>query len=200
MCKRYFILIFLTFITLTSCNRPKRHLVISKIKSTAKLATTETIIDKVVIGYKNRKFVGLINLGNAEYVAYTEATVKTGVDLTKLDKDDIKINGSQIEIELPMVEVIDFSYPFEKFRPDTLLSDNDLFNRIDVVDQEEFFRQAEIDIREHLEYMGIKEQTEINTRKLMESMLTNMGYKEIYISFSDSGKFISQINPNPTIE
>ena len=143
--------------------------------------------------------MGIINISNAEFVAYTQAIVKTGVDLTKLDKNAINIKGNLIEIELPMVEVLDFSYPFDKFRIDPLLSDNDIINRIDVVDQEYYYRQAEIDIRKHLEYMGIKEQTEENTRKLMETLLKNLGYKEIYITFSEKGNFIPQINTNPDI-
>jgi hypothetical protein len=181
----------------TSCNRPKRHLVISRIQSTAKLATTETIIDKIIIGTKSRKLLGIVQINQAEFVAYTQATVKTGVDLTKLKAKDVNIRGNLIEVQLPMVQVLDFAYPFDKFRIDTVLSDNAFLNRIDVIDQENYFRGAELDIRKNIRYMGIKEQTEENTRKMMESLLRNLGFEEIYITFSDSGIFIPQVNINP---
>ena len=181
-------------IALASCHRPERHLVISKIRSTAQLATTETVIDKIVIGGKSRRVFGIINVSNAEFVAYTQAIVKTGINLTKLKKDDVRIRNKTIEIEFPAVEVLDFSFPFDSFRIDPILSDDDIFNRIDVVDQEFYYRKAEIDIRNNLEFMGIKEQTEENTRKMMESLLKNLGYEEIYISFSDSGKFVNKVN------
>ncbi|MEZ5195995.1 MAG: DUF4230 domain-containing protein [Bacteroidales bacterium] len=183
----------LLLIVVAGCKQPKRHFVISKIKSTAKLATTETIIDKVVIGQKEKRIFGLMKVSDAEFVAYTQAIIKTGIDLTKIEKDDVKIDGYIIELELPPVEVLDFAYPFEKFRIDSLLSDNDLFNSIDVIDQENFFRQAEIDIRKHLKYMGITEQTQENTRKIMEGLLKNLGYKEIYISFKDTTQLIPQV-------
>ena len=187
--------ILLIFIVLVfaGCQKNKRHLVISKIKSTAKLATTETIIDKVVIGQKERKIFGLVKISNAEFVAYSQAIVKTGIDLTKIKRDDIQIDGNIIELQLPSIEVLDFAYPFEKYVIDTVLSDNDIFNKIDVIDQEDFFRKAEVDIRKHLKYMGITEQTQENTRKMMEGLLTNMGYEEIYISFADSTNLIQEV-------
>ncbi len=160
------------------------------------MATTETIIDKVVIGDKERKIFGLVKISNAEFVAYSQAIVKTGIDLTKLKRNDVIIDKKMIELRLPPVEVLDFAYPFDKYRIDTILSDNDIFNKIDVIDQEDYFRKAEMDIRTHLKFMGIIEQTQENTRKLMEGMLKNLGYEEIYISFADSSNLIQEININ----
>lgn len=193
MKKTVYILSIFLLIVFSGCQKNKRHLVISKIQSTAKLATTETIIDKVVIGNKEKRLAGLVKISNAEFVAYSQAIVKTGIDLKKMDRNDVQIDGNIIELDLPAVEVIDFAYPFDRYEIDTVLSDNDIFNKIDVIDQEEFFRQAEIDIRNHLKYMGIIEQTEENTRKLMESMLKNLGYEEIYISFAKTEELIQQV-------
>ena len=184
---------FLAVLLLSGCQKNDRHLVISKIQSTAKLATTETIIDKVVIGQKEKRIAGLVKISNAEFVAYSQAIVKTGIDLKKIERDDVQIEGNMIELDLPAVEVLDFAYPFERYEIDTVLSDNDIFNKIDVIDQEVFFRQAEIDIRKHLKYMGIIEQTQENTRKLLESMLKNLGYEEIYISFEKQEELIQQV-------
>ena len=193
MRKHFFIIILLTAVVFSGCQKNKRHLVISKIKSTAKLATTETIIDKVVIGQQERRIFGLVKVSNAEFVAYTKATVKTGIDLTRIKRNDVNIEGNIIELNLPAVEVLDFVYSFEDYKIDSILSDNDFMNRIDVIDQEEFFRRAELDIRKHLKYMGIIEQTETNTRKMMDGMLKNMNYEEIYITFTESDELIQQV-------
>ncbi len=135
----------------------------------------------------------MVKISNAEFVAYSQAIVKTGIDLTKIKRGDIKIEGNIIELELPAIEVLDFAYPFERYVIDTVLSDNDIFNKVDVIDQEDFFRKAEMDIRKHLKYMGITEQTQENTRKMMEGLLKNLGYEEIYISFSDSTNLIQEV-------
>ncbi len=193
MKKPVYILAVLMLLLFSACQKNKRYLVVSKIKSTAKLATTETLIDKVVIGRKDKSVFGLVKLSSAEFVAYSEAIVKTGIDLTKLKRDDVKIDGNIIELHLPPVEVLDFSYPFDRYVIDTVLSDNDFINRIDVIDQEDFFRQAELDIRKHLKYMGIVEQTRENTRKLLEGLLMNMEYKEVYITFADTNMLIQEV-------
>ena len=193
MNKPSYILIMALLLTFSSCQKNKRYLVVSKIRSTAKLATTETLIDKVVIGRKDKSIFGLVKLSSAEFVAYSEAIVKTGIDLTKLKRQDVKIDGNIIELKLPPVEVLDFSYPFDRYVIDTALSDNDFINHIDVIDQEDFFRKAELDIRKQLKYMGIIEQTQENTRKLLESLLANLGYKEIYITFNTTDILLPEV-------
>ncbi len=194
--KKTLFISLLLLLVFSACQRNKRYLVVSKIKSTAKLATTETVINKVIIGQKKKSLFGLVRLGSAEFVAYSQATVKTGIDLTKLKRNDIKIDGNVIELNLPPVEVLDFSYPFSSYVMDTVLSDNDIFNKIDVIDQENYYRMAENDIRQQLKYMGIVEQTKENTRKLLEGLLTNLGYKEVYITFADTNDLIQQVNIN----
>lgn len=192
MTNRFYILFISLALIFSGCQK-KRHFVISNIKSTAKLATTETIIDKVVIGQQERRIFGLVKVSNAEFVAYTKATVKTGIDMTKLKKGDVNIEQGMIEINLPPIELLDFVYSFEDYKIDSVLSDNDFMNKIDVIDQEAFFRMAELDIRKHLKYMGIIEQTKENTRKMMEAMLKNIGYEEIYISFTETDELIEQV-------
>ncbi len=166
---------------------------VSKIKSTCSLATTETIIDKVVIGYKEKRtFFRLFALGEATYLAETEATIKTGVRLEEIMPEDVIIEGDRIEIKLPAVEVLNFDYPFDKVRVNEVASRNALFNKVTVADEEKFLRLAESDIRTHLEYTGIVKQTQENVRSMLMGILTQLGYEEIYISF-DTDDLIQQI-------
>lgn len=192
---RISIYILCLFLAFSSCKKKDRYLVISKIQSTAKLATTETTIDKVIVGFKERRWVGLVKVGTAEFVAYSKATIKSGIDLTELEPDDVKIDGNSISLELPHIKVLDFNYPFEKFEIDNDISDDDFLNRITVYDQEDFYRQAELDIRENLEYTGIVEATERKTRLMLTGMLKNMGYDAVFISFK-KGKFLEQLKLN----
>jgi hypothetical protein len=188
------VLLLLGCLILLSC-KDKRYFTVSKIQDAAKLATTETVIEKIVIGNKKKKIFRLFTLEQARFVCYSEATIKAGIDLKKLNKEDIKITGNQIELMLPAVEVLNFSYPFERFRIDSTLLDNGVITRISISDMEEFFRMAEMDIRTQLPKMGIVEETEAKTSKMMESLLKNLGYKEIYIHFR-KGPFIAKVNLN----
>jgi len=192
---RVLIFILSCSIAFSSCKKKDRNLVISKIQSTAKLATTETKIDKVIVGFKERRWAGLVKIGTAEFVAYSKATIKSGIDLTDLKPEDVKIEGNSISLELPHVKVLDFNYPFEEFKVDEDISDDDFLNRVTVYDQEEFYREAEKDIRENLEYTGIVEATERKTRLMMTGLLKNIGYDAVFISFKE-GEFLEQLKLN----
>jgi hypothetical protein len=183
----------LVLLTAFSCAKDKRYLVVSKVRQAAKLATTETTIDKVVFGTSDRKLLGIVHLNTARFAAYSQAVVKSGIDLDKLKPEDIRIDGKRIDIRLPHVEVINFSYPFSKFKIDESITEDKFLNSIDIFDQENFYRLAELDIRNSLKYTGIIRATQVKTRLLMEGLLKNLGYEEIYITFKE-GKLIEEID------
>jgi hypothetical protein len=188
-------LLLLSLLFLLSC-KDKRVFTVARIQDAAKLATTETVIDKVVIGNKSKYLLKFIKLGDARFVCYSEARIKSGIDIKKITKEDIKIDGKQIELNLPPVEITNFSYPFEKFRIDSTLLDNGFFVSIHITDMEEFFRMAELDIRQQLPYLGIVESTEKKTRQMMEALLRSLGYEDIYITFKKGTQLIPKVNLN----
>ena len=167
----------------SSCKKDERPLVVSKIQAAAKLATTEVTIEKFVFATKEKKLLFLIKLNEAYFAAQTEARVKLGIDLNKIRKEDVDIKDNAISLTLPPVEVLNFSYPFEKFKEDSTIRDDAFMNRISVFDIEEFYRQGEMDIRSNLQFMGLVDKTKTNTRILLRGMLAGLGYEEIYIDF-----------------
>ena len=176
-----------------SCKKEdQRYLVVSKVKSASKLATTETIIDKVVLGTQEKKLLGIIKINKAYFAANTQAIIKSGIDLSLLKEEDIKIEGKRITLHFPHVQVLDFSYPFSTYKIDSTITKNTFLNQIDILDHERFYMMAELDIRNNLKYTGIKEATETKTRLLMEGLLKNLGYEEIYITFKE-GELIQEI-------
>ena len=187
-------IILFIFTISVSCNKDKsRYLVISKIQNASKLATTETVLDKVVFGTQQKKLLFFIKLNEARFVAYTKATVWSGIELNELNPEDIKITGSRIEILLPHVKVLDFQYPFSSYVIDSNITENAFLNSLDIKDHEHFYQLAELDIRNKLSYMGIKEVTEEKTRIMLTGLLKNLGYEDIYIKFKQ-GKFIEELN------
>lgn len=193
-------LFFLSILLIVSCDEEdKRYQVVSKIKNAAKLGTTETIIDKVVLGTQEKRLLGFIKINKAHFAARTQAIITCGIDLNNLTHDDIKINKKRIEIDLPHVEVLDFSYPFSRYEIDSTVTRNAFLNKMDVLDHEKFYMMAELDIRNNLKYTGIKTATEQKTRLMMEGLLKNLGYEEIYITFKD-GVFIEEVDLETQIE
>ena len=162
-----------------------RALVISQIQNASKLSTVEYVVSKIVIGRKEKKLLGF-PLRDASFLATTEASIKVGIDLAKITSDDVEEDGDKITIQLPPVEVINFSYPAEKFKVDSDLSKDWDFNSINVEDMDFYFREAELDIRENLPRLGIYNTAQSRTRIFIENLLKRAGYKEIYIHYGST--------------
>lgn len=186
--------IVIIVLLLSSCEGDERALVVGKIKSASKLATTEFTVDKIVHGSKNKKLAWVVKLNESKFLAYSQAKIKAGIDLNKISADDININGHQISLQLPPVEVINFSYPPSSFELDDEITNSRKFlNKISLEDQEKFFQDAEIDIRNNLEFMGIVATTQENTRTVLTALLKTLNYKEIYITFKSDELIIDKI-------
>lgn len=181
-------------IMLLSC-KEDRGLVVGKVKKASKLATAEFTIDKIVYGVKRKRLLWAVKLSDSKFLAHSQAVIKAGVNLQKLKKEDVDIQDKMISLKLPAVEVINFSYPSEKFHQDSLISGDAFLNKISLDEQEEYFQDAETDIRNNLQFMGIVETTEKKTRLMLETLLKTMGYQEIYIEFHQ-GELVPQIAEN----
>lgn len=188
--KKLFPILILSLL-IVSCN-DKRALVVGKIQKASKLATTEFTVDKLVFGVKNKRILWAIKLNEAQFLAKSQAIIKAGIDLEKIKEEDITIENNKINLLLPPVQIINFSYPAERFTKIDILTTNAFTSKINLEDQEHFFRQAELDIRNSLQYMDIVETTQRNTRVMLRAMLENLGYKEIYIDFKND-KLITEI-------
>ncbi len=177
-----------------ACNQqPDRPRVVGEIKSVAKLATMEAKLSKIVIGTKEKKYMlGLVQPRDAAFLAHSEATVKLGIDLDKLEEDDVSIEGARISLVLPPVELVNFSYPAEKFVPDDYYSeDNSKWNRFSYAEMDDLFRQSETAIMKSIPFLGITESAEQRTRQLMTGLLKRLGFDEIYIRFKPATPLIA---------
>jgi hypothetical protein len=168
--------------------------VVGKIKKASKLATVEFTIDKIVYGVKRKKMLWFVNLNEAKFIAHSKAYIKAGIDLEKLKAGDVEIAEKRIKLTLPPVQVINFSYPAEKFSYDNLISHNAFLNKISLNDQEQYFQDAETDIRNNLKNMDIVAITQKKTSLMLDNLLHALGYEEIYIEFHD-GVLLPEIKP-----
>lgn len=172
-------------LVLASCNsEPDRAQVVSKLRSAAKLSTVEYVVTKVVSANEERLF-----LKNKSFFAKTKAYIKAGIDMNKLGEDDIVIEGTKISMNLPPIELTNFSYPAEGYEIVKKYTDNNSrssWNNISVKDKDDYYRQGETDIRDNIEDLGIVSTAETNTIKFFTRLLESAGFEEIYIKFKES--------------
>ena len=186
MLRKYLLLIFSVLIIFASCKeeQPDRGEVIQKIRNASELATVEYVVSKVISAQK-KHFLSK----NTYFFAETEATIKAGIDLSKLRPGDIDIKKDRINIELPAIELINFSYPAEGFKVIKKYTSNQAlfrWNNFSVKEKDKLYRMGETDIRNNIDNLGITESARENTALFLRRILQKAGFNEIYIHFKDS--------------
>ncbi|MDD8026923.1 MAG: DUF4230 domain-containing protein, partial [Acidobacteriota bacterium] len=159
--------------------------ILNRLKSAAKLATVKFTFHKIVWGEKEKRV--FIKLKNSSFLAFTKVEITAGIDLAKLKASDVDVDGKTIRLKLPPVEIVAYSYPFEKVEVDRSYTSNRFLNPIRLEDMEEFLRLADADVRRSLEGLGLRKRAESNTRALLTRVLTRFGFETIDLEFTDAG-------------
>ena len=154
-----------------------------KLSTLPELGTVEYMVEKVIKADHQSTWY---KFGKRKILFTCKASLKAGIDLSKLTNDDIKTNLGKrtISINLPRAELMTLNIKPEEivlvYEKTTLLRSsfsNDERNSVLV--------QGEKNIRENVSELGILHDEEINAKSFLESFLKNAGYKVINISFKD---------------
>lgn len=175
----YFIVLFLTACTK---KEPQQRSPILALKEMGDLATVEYMVTKIIKANDNQTW---FKLGDRKILMSCEAHIKAGVDLSSINENNFTVNGKTIKLQLPPPKIISFSMPPEKIKVEyqqvTLLRDP--FN---VTERDNLAVQAETQIRNSINNLGILEQAKANTSLLINNMLRRSGFENITITYSDA--------------
>lgn len=177
---RYFLLI-LTISFFYGCQpeKPKLPNPVMSLHQIGKLATAEHLITKVV---KANDDATWYKVGERKMLISCKASIKAGVDLTKLTKKDVTVNDKSISIKLPPAEIIvlnlspeDIKVEFEEI---TYFRD-----KFSAADRDYIMQQAEKQIRRQAQNLNILATACNNASAFITTFFTNAGFEEVIISF-----------------
>ena len=181
-------LLFSVALGFVSCSKgPSKAILIEQIKDVKKIATTEFVFSKYILAQKDNKLV-FFTVGKASFGLKTICYVKTGVDLDKLQADDVLISNSDISVKLPRPEILFFSMPPSGLTKIEELTDVSglLPNKFTMEEFEEQLREAELQIRNTVDYVKNEETVKKNTEEALKVLLKGLGFKNISINFQDN--------------
>ena len=158
---------------------------LNRLKSASKLAAVKFTFNKIIWGEKEKRL--FIKLQNATFLATSKVEITAGIDLAKVKAGDVDLSRKSVRIKLPPVEIIAYSYPFEKIQVDRNYTANRFLNPIRLEDMEEFLRLADADVRKSLDGLGLRRKAEENTRTLLTRILTKFGFESVDLDFSPGG-------------
>jgi len=156
---------------------------VGKITSLSELGTVEYVISKIVKADDNATWY---KFGDRKILFSCKATLKAGIDLSKLTNDDIKTDFGKksISITLPKAKPLslnmkpeDIALVYEK----TSITRSSFSNS----ERDAVLAQGEKNIWESVPTIGILADAEDNAKLFLESILKQAGYTKINVEFKN---------------
>ncbi len=180
----YKYLLFVLLI-LVSCNKkeaPEQKPEILSLKEMSELATVEYTITKIIKANDNKTW---FKVGERKILMSCEATIKAGVDLGSLTKNDFEISGKNVRINLPQPKIISLNIPPDKIKVE--------YEQISVFrdtyktqERDMLATQAEKQISSSVDELGILDQAKANTSLFVSNFLKQIGYQNISITYGET--------------
>lgn len=159
--------------------------ILSSLKEMSDLATVEYTVTKIIKANDNKTW---FKIGDRKILMSCEAHIKAGVDMSQITKKDFTIDNKEISVRLPGPKVISLSIPAETIKVE--YQDISLFrDPFKTAERDQLAAQAETQIRNSIDSLGILEQAKINTSLFVNNLLVRLGYENITITYSGDNQF-----------
>jgi hypothetical protein len=153
-----------------------------QLKELSELATVEYTITKIIKASDDQTWY---KIGDRKILMSCQASVKSGIDLSKLKAEDITINGDDISIILPKATILSLNILPEAIR--TEYQEVGLFRSdFTAAERNQLMSQGETQIRNSIEDTGILQTAESNASLFIGQFLRQLGYQHIDIQFDNN--------------
>lgn len=171
---------------------PQPEAQVYDIREIGTLSTTEYTVNKVVklddqhglweIWEKWDDIRSWTKFGDRKILISCRAKIKAGVDLKKIRKEDIHVNGNTIAIVLPAAEVTEFTMEPKhiKTEVESVSWFRDHFTQ---KEKNDFLKQGEKAIRRDLENSGIYSNAEYEAEVFITDFYKRQGFEKVIVSF-----------------
>jgi hypothetical protein len=160
------------------------------LKTMNDLAVTEYTVTKIVKANDNKTWY---TIGDRKILLSCQATIKAGIDLSQLQEEDIVVKGKKITIYLPDPKLISFNIP-----PGNIKVEYEavgfLRNEFSSAERDALMVQAENQIRNSMEELGVFKSTKEHTLAFFANFLRRLGFEDIHLNFGNQAQPI----PNET--
>jgi hypothetical protein len=176
--QRYLFLILIFFICCNKKEDQKPN--IFSMREMSNLATVEYTVTKIIKASDN---ITLFKVGERKILMSCEAHIKAGIDMSAINENSFKINEKSIEVTLPPPKIISLNIPPEGIK--TEYEETGIFrDKFNASERNAFATQAEKQIRNSIESLGILQQAKVNTALFVTNFLKNLGYENITINYN----------------
>jgi Protein of unknown function (DUF4230) len=144
----------------------------------SELATAEYIVTKIIKASDNQTWY---KAGDRKILMSCRASIKAGIDLSAISEENIKIDGKNISLQIPGAKIISLNMPPEDIKVE--YQEIDLFRSpFKAGERDALAAQAEAQIRNGAEVMGILQTADANAKSFVTDFLQRAGYTGITIT------------------
>jgi len=172
----FFILMLLAGCTTKTEQKPT----VFTLREMSDLATVEYTVTKIIKASDNKTW---FKIGERKILMSCEAHIKAGIDMSTINEHSFKINEKNIEVSLPAPKIVSFSIPPEGIKTE-YEETGVLRDKFKASDRDALAVQAEKQIRNSIESLGILQQAKVNTSLFVTNFLKKIGYENISINYN----------------
>jgi hypothetical protein len=152
--------------------------VVRQIQRLQRLETVSYTMDKIISGEHDNTYLPKFLVGD-RLLLMVHGEVVGGIDLSKLARGDVQVQGQKISIHLPLAEV--FATRIDNARTKVYSRDTGLFSSPDPNLESEVREEAERQLQQAALQDGILKTASDNARSTISSILQGFGFREVAI-------------------
>ena len=175
---QYWLILLITLSLGCKSGLPDKQQVLA-IREMGSLASTEYTITKLVKASDDKTWY---KVGDRKILISCRATIKAGVDLSKLTKDDVDISGKKITLHLPEPMVLSLNMAPENIKVEHQ-EIGMLRTGFDNAERDALLRQAEVQINKSIDELGILNTAKQHSSLFLEQFLHKLGFTEVTIEY-----------------
>lgn len=152
------------------------------VKETGQLVTAEYTLSKIIKADDNKTWY---KIGNRKLLMSCEALVKAGINLENLTEKNIQVMEDSISLTLPPPQFFSLNMPPDRIKVE--------YQEVDVLrdpftaaERESLLAQAETQIRQTVDSLGILETAGTNGAVYLKTLLKAAGFDKVHIRYQSS--------------
>jgi hypothetical protein len=176
--------------TRTPTPTPTPATLILRVRALSRLETIRYSMETIIEGGSDPGgFLSFLGIGREKLVLIARGQVMAGVDFSRMEPDDIVVNGQKVTLYLPPAEILVSKLDNE--RTGVYEYEKGLFTRRDVQLESELRARAEEELVRRAMEDGILTQAETNAKAYLLLLLHSLGFTEV--------EFQPKIVPQPMV-
>lgn len=173
--------LILLVVFLVSCSKEKKVNEVFALREMSELATVEYIVTKIIRASDDQTWY---KIGDRKILMSCEASVKAGIDMTAIRKENISIEGKSISLVLPKAHLISINIRPEDVKVE--YEETGLFrDNFSAAERDQLMSQGQAQISKSVDSLGVLQTAETNASIFISNYLKQLGYNRIHIRFSN---------------